>query len=101
MPVTLDNDHHLWLDETSSAHTKSRTKLPRWSEPRIRTLSRQIITDERSYKFCLLDEDTLDRSLGAFKSLLAKRKELEQSRRMGNLNQNNQEGNTNNAAGNK
>lgn len=35
----------------------------------------QIITEEKSYKFCVQDEDTLDKSLGAFKSLLAKRKE--------------------------
>ncbi|KAH8668010.1 hypothetical protein BGZ60DRAFT_376443 [Tricladium varicosporioides] len=37
----------------------------------------QVITEEKSYKFCALDEDTLDKSLGAVKSLLAKRKELE------------------------
>jgi hypothetical protein len=42
----------------------------------------QIITDEKSYKFCVQDEDMLDKSLGAFKSLLAKRKELEQMSRM-------------------
>ncbi|KAH6680210.1 hypothetical protein B0J14DRAFT_695623 [Halenospora varia] len=41
----------------------------------------QVITEEKSYKFCALDEDTLDKSLGAVKSLLAKRKELEGMRR--------------------
>ncbi|CZR57236.1 related to PH domain protein [Phialocephala subalpina] len=35
----------------------------------------QIITEEKSYKFCAHNEDTLDTSLGALKSLLAKRKE--------------------------
>jgi hypothetical protein len=37
----------------------------------------QIITEEKSYKFCARNEDTLDKSLGAIKSLLAKRKEQE------------------------
>jgi hypothetical protein len=37
----------------------------------------QIITEEKSYKFCAHNEDTLDNSLGAFKSLLAKRKDHE------------------------
>lgn len=37
----------------------------------------QIITEEKSYKFCAHNEDTLDNSLGAMKSLLAKRKEAE------------------------
>lgn len=37
----------------------------------------QIITDEKSYRFCAQDEETLVHCLGAFKSLLAKRKELE------------------------
>ncbi|VBB87103.1 Putative protein of unknown function [Podospora comata] len=37
----------------------------------------QIITDEKSYKFCATDEEALVRCLGAFKSLLAKRRELE------------------------
>jgi hypothetical protein len=37
----------------------------------------QIITEEKSYKFCAHNEDTLDKSLGAIKSLLAKRKEQE------------------------
>lgn len=35
----------------------------------------QVITEEKSYKFCAKDEDTLDKSLGAFKCLLARRKE--------------------------
>ncbi|KAI6710370.1 hypothetical protein JHW43_007119 [Diplocarpon mali] len=33
----------------------------------------QVITEEKSYKFCARNEDTLDTSLGALKSLLAKR----------------------------
>ena len=37
----------------------------------------QIITDEKSYRFCAHDEEALVQCLGAFKSLLAKRKELE------------------------
>jgi hypothetical protein len=37
----------------------------------------QIITDEKSYRFAAQDEETLVQCLGAFKSLLAKRKELE------------------------
>lgn len=37
----------------------------------------QIITDEKSYKFCAKDEEGLVQCLGAFKSLLAKRRELE------------------------
>ncbi|KAK4193959.1 hypothetical protein QBC35DRAFT_10812 [Podospora australis] len=37
----------------------------------------QIITDEKSYKFCAQDEEALVQCLGAFKSLLAKRRELE------------------------
>ncbi|KAF2104816.1 PH-domain-containing protein [Rhizodiscina lignyota] len=35
----------------------------------------QLITEERTYRFCTMDEDSLARWLGAFKSLLAKRKE--------------------------
>ena len=34
----------------------------------------QIITDERNYRFCAINEESLTRCLGAFKSLLAKRK---------------------------
>ncbi|KAK3989481.1 hypothetical protein QBC44DRAFT_83965 [Cladorrhinum sp. PSN332] len=37
----------------------------------------QLITDEKSYKFCAQGEEELVRCLGAFKSLLAKRRELE------------------------
>lgn len=35
----------------------------------------QLITDERGYRFCARDEDDLAKWLGAFKSLLVKRKE--------------------------
>lgn len=37
----------------------------------------QIITEEKSYRFCAHEEESLVKCLGAFKSLLAKRKELE------------------------
>lgn len=37
----------------------------------------QIITEEKSYKFCAGDEESLVQCIGAFKSLLAKRRELE------------------------
>jgi PH domain len=37
----------------------------------------QIITEEKSYRFCAHDEEALVQCLGAFKSLLAKRRELE------------------------
>lgn len=37
----------------------------------------QIITEEKSYRLCAHDEESLVKCLGAFKSLLAKRKELE------------------------
>lgn len=37
----------------------------------------QIITDEKSYRFCAHDEESLVHCLGAFKSLISKRKELE------------------------
>ena len=37
----------------------------------------QIITDEKSYRLCARDEETLLQCLGAFKSLLSKRRELE------------------------
>lgn len=37
----------------------------------------QIITDEKSYRFCAHDEETLLYCLGAFKSILSKRRELE------------------------
>ncbi|RKU43582.1 hypothetical protein DL546_005463 [Coniochaeta pulveracea] len=44
---------------------------------RSKTHCLQLITDEKGYKFCAHDEETLVRCLGAFKSLLAKRRELE------------------------
>lgn len=37
----------------------------------------QVITEEKTYKFCAHNEDTFDKALGALKSLLAKRKETE------------------------
>lgn len=37
----------------------------------------QVITEEKSYKFCAHNEESLDTSLGAFKSLIAKRKNTE------------------------
>lgn len=37
----------------------------------------QVITEEKSYKFCARTEDGLNKCLGAIKSLLAKRKEGE------------------------
>ncbi|KAL2075538.1 hypothetical protein VTL71DRAFT_481 [Oculimacula yallundae] len=37
----------------------------------------QVITEEKSYKFCAHGEESLDTSLGALKSLLARRKEGE------------------------
>ena len=37
----------------------------------------QIITEEKSYRFCARDEESLVQCIGAFKSLLAKRRELE------------------------
>ncbi|KAF6814379.1 ph domain protein [Colletotrichum sojae] len=37
----------------------------------------QLITEEKSYRFCAHDEESLIHCLGAFKSLLAKRRELE------------------------
>ena len=37
----------------------------------------QIITEEKSYRFCAHDEESLVQCLGAFKSLLSKRRELE------------------------
>ncbi|KAF4968494.1 hypothetical protein FSARC_4119 [Fusarium sarcochroum] len=37
----------------------------------------QVITEEKSYRFCAHDEDALVCCIGAFKSLLAKRRELE------------------------
>ncbi|KAL1302413.1 hypothetical protein AAFC00_002808 [Neodothiora populina] len=40
----------------------------------------QIITEERNYRYCAPDDDSLARWLGAFKSLLVKRKEMELQR---------------------
>lgn len=40
----------------------------------------QVITEERNYRFCAPDDDSLARWLGAFKSLLVKRKEMEMQR---------------------
>ncbi|KAL1898342.1 hypothetical protein Cpir12675_001967 [Ceratocystis pirilliformis] len=37
----------------------------------------QVITEEKTFKFCAHDEESLVQCLGAFKSLLAKRRELE------------------------
>lgn len=44
---------------------------------RSKTNCLQIITEEKSYRFCAHDEESLVQCLGAFKSLLAKRRELE------------------------
>lgn len=46
----------------------------------------QIITEEKSYRLCAHDEDSLVKCLGAFKSLLAKRKELEAKMAVGGSN---------------
>lgn len=43
----------------------------------------QIITEEKSHRFCAYNEESLVKCLGAFKSLLAKRKELEAKRAVG------------------
>lgn len=37
----------------------------------------QVITEEKSYRFCAHDEESLVQCIGAFKSLLAKRRDLE------------------------
>ncbi|POS83400.1 hypothetical protein EPUL_004327 [Erysiphe pulchra] len=42
---------------------------------KTKKLCLQIITDEKSYKFCAQSEDSLDKSLGAIKSLIAQRRE--------------------------
>lgn len=44
---------------------------------RTKTHCLQVITEEKSYRFCTSDEESLVKCIGAFKSLLAKRKELE------------------------
>ncbi|KAF2646045.1 PH domain-like protein [Massarina eburnea CBS 473.64] len=38
----------------------------------------QVISEEKNYRFCAADEETLAKWLGAFKSLLVKRKERQQ-----------------------
>lgn len=48
---------------------------------RSKTHCLQIITEEKSYKFCAREEGELDGSLGALKSLLARRREGEGVRR--------------------
>jgi hypothetical protein len=40
----------------------------------------QVISEEKNYKFCASDEDSLAKWLGAFKSLLVKKKEVPQAR---------------------
>lgn len=47
------------------------------SKSRTKKHCLQIITDEKSYRFSTHDEEALVQCLGAFKSLLAKRRELE------------------------
>lgn len=44
---------------------------------KTKTHCMQVITDEKSYRFCAHDEESLVHCLGAFKSLLSKRRELE------------------------
>ncbi|KAL2752575.1 hypothetical protein ACRALDRAFT_2140801 [Sodiomyces alcalophilus JCM 7366] len=44
----------------------------------------QLITEEKSYRFCAPDEESLVQCLGAFKSLLAKRRGLEARAAAGN-----------------
>jgi hypothetical protein len=39
----------------------------------------QIITEERNWRLCALDEDDVTRWLGALKSLLAKRRAVEEA----------------------
>ncbi|TVY43890.1 putative PH domain-containing protein [Lachnellula subtilissima] len=48
---------------------------------RTKRLCFQVITEEKSYKFCARTEDGLNKCLGAIKSLLAKRKEGEMGAR--------------------
>ncbi|KAI9768187.1 MAG: hypothetical protein M1840_005017 [Geoglossum simile] len=40
----------------------------------------ELIAEEKRYRFCALDEESLDKWLGALKSLLAKRKEADRKR---------------------
>lgn len=42
---------------------------------RTKTNCLQVITEKKSYRFCARDEEGLDRCLGAFKSLLKKRRD--------------------------
>ena len=44
---------------------------------RSKTSCLQVISEERNHRFCALDEESLARWLGAFKSLLSKRKAKE------------------------
>ncbi|KAK5138999.1 hypothetical protein LTR32_007635, partial [Rachicladosporium monterosium] len=41
---------------------------------RSRTSCMQVLSEERNYRFCAVDEESLARWLGAFKSLLSRRK---------------------------
>lgn len=41
---------------------------------KTKTSCMQIITEERNYRFCAFDEESLAKWLGALKSLFAKRK---------------------------
>lgn len=41
---------------------------------KTKTSCMQVLSDERNYRFCALDEESLAKWLGAFKSLLSKRK---------------------------
>jgi hypothetical protein len=40
----------------------------------------QVICEEKNYKFCASNEDSLAKWLGAFKSLLVKKKDVPQTR---------------------
>jgi hypothetical protein len=41
----------------------------------------QLITEERNYRLCALDENSLAMWLGALKSILVKRRELQKENR--------------------
>lgn len=41
---------------------------------RSKTFCMQIISEERNYRFCAIDEESLARCLGALKSLISKKK---------------------------
>ena len=47
---------------------------------RSKTHCMQIIAEDRSYRFCAIDEDALAKWLGALKSQLARKKEAERKR---------------------